>query len=76
MTARLMIAALGVAAMMMASGTSSFALTNKQKMETCKFGADNQKLTGAARKSFMAKCMSNQDSPRGQPAGESAPKSQ
>ena len=35
------------------------------KLDTCNFGADDQKLTGAARKSFMAKCMSNKDAPRG-----------
>jgi psiF repeat-containing protein len=46
---------------------SAFALTAKEKMETCKFGADDQKLQGAARKSFMTKCMSNKDSPRGKP---------
>ena len=43
------------------------AATAKQKMETCKFGADDQKLQGAARKKFMAKCMANSDSPRGKP---------
>ena len=43
----------------------SFALTAKQRMETCKFGADDQKLKGPARKTFMAKCMSNKDDPRG-----------
>ncbi len=37
-------------------------------METCKFGADDQKLAGAKRKAFMSKCMSNADSPRGKPA--------
>ena len=37
-------------------------------METCKFGADDQKLTGAARKSFLSKCMANADSPRGRAA--------
>ena len=36
-----------------------FAATPKQKMEICKFGADNQKLTGAERKKFMANCMAN-----------------
>jgi hypothetical protein len=46
----------------------AFAATPQQKMETCKFGADDKKLTGAARKSFMSKCMSNADSPRGTPA--------
>jgi hypothetical protein len=44
------------------------ALTAKQKMETCKFGADDQKLTGAARKKFLSNCMANRDSPRGKPA--------
>ena len=44
-------------------------------METCKFGADDQKLTGAARKAFMSKCMSNTDSPRGKPV-DPAPKAQ
>jgi hypothetical protein len=43
-------------------------------METCKFGADNQKLVGAKRKAFMSKCMSNADSPRGKPVN--APKPQ
>jgi hypothetical protein len=54
--------------------TPGFAATSKEKMETCKFGADDQKLAGAARKSFMAKCMSNKDSPRGKPMA--APKPQ
>ena len=36
-------------------------------METCTFGADDQKLQGAARKSFMSKCMSNKNAPRGKP---------
>ena len=47
---------------------SAFAATSQQKMETCKFGADDQKLEGAKRKAFMAKCMSNADSPRGRQA--------
>jgi hypothetical protein len=44
------------------------ALTSKEKMATCQFGADHQKLAGAARKKFMANCMANRDSPRGKPA--------
>ena len=52
----------------------AFAVTPKEKMETCKFGADDQKLMGAARKSFMSKCMSNKDAPRGKPVA--APKPQ
>jgi hypothetical protein len=54
----------------------SFAVTAKEKMATCKFGADDQKLQGAARKSFMAKCMSNKDEPRGSPAPGAAPPKQ
>jgi len=45
--------------------TPASALTKAQKMETCKFGADDQKLDGAKRKAFMAKCMSNKDDKRG-----------
>jgi hypothetical protein len=47
--------------------TPSFAVTAKDKMATCKFGADDQKLTGAARSKFMKKCMLNKDEPRGAP---------
>lgn len=43
----------------------ALAVTKAQKMETCKFGADDQKLEGAKRKAFMAKCMSSKDDPRG-----------
>jgi hypothetical protein len=49
------------------TGTPSFALTAKDKMATCKFGADDQKLQGAARKAFMKNCMANRDDPRGSP---------
>jgi hypothetical protein len=41
------------------------AVTAKDKMATCKFGADDQKLTGAARNAFMTKCMANRNDPRG-----------
>jgi hypothetical protein len=43
----------------------SFAVSAKEKMATCKFGADDQKLEGKARGTFMKKCMSNKDDPRG-----------
>ena len=43
----------------------SYAVTSKDKMATCKFGADNQHLQGKARTAFMKKCMSNADEPRG-----------
>jgi psiF repeat len=45
--------------------TPASAATQAQKMETCKFGADDQKLDGAKRKAFMAKCMSNKNDKRG-----------
>jgi hypothetical protein len=66
MVIRLIVAA-GVAASFLLS-LSAFAATSKQKMETCTFGADDQKLTGAKRKAFLSKCISNTDSPRGKPA--------
>ena len=68
------IAAAGLAASFLFVAPA-FAATSSEKMETCKFGADDQKLTGAKRKDFMAKCMSNKDSPRGKPV-KPAPKAQ
>jgi hypothetical protein len=49
---------------MLPSGPS-FAVNAKDKMATCKFGADDQKLQAAARNAFMKKCLSNHDDPRG-----------
>ena len=46
-----------------------FAVDAKQKMATCKFGADDQKLQGAARNAFLKKCMANRNDPRGPGAG-------
>jgi hypothetical protein len=43
----------------------SYAVTPKDKMATCKFGADDQHLQGKARGAFMKKCMANADEPRG-----------
>jgi psiF repeat-containing protein len=45
------------------ANTSALALTKQQKLETCTFGADDQKLTGQARKTFMTRCMANEDRP-------------
>ena len=45
--------------------TPASALTKEQKMETCTFGANDQKLSGAKRKAFIAKCMSNRNDNRG-----------
>jgi psiF repeat len=41
--------------------TPAAAVTAKQKMDTCKFGADDQKLTGAKRNAFIKKCMAKGD---------------
>ena len=60
----------------MLSSAPSMALTARQKTATCKFGADDQKLEGAARKSFMAKCMANRNDPRGAAAPGMAPNPQ
>jgi len=43
----------------------ALAVTPKQKMETCKFGADHPMLSGKARADFIKKCMSNKNDPRG-----------
>ena len=45
--------------------TPAAAITKAQKMETCKFGADDQNLEGAKRQAFLAKCMANRDDKRG-----------
>jgi hypothetical protein len=49
------------------AATPTFAITPEQKMETCKFGADDQKLTGAARKTFISKCMADEKASSGNP---------
>jgi hypothetical protein len=46
-----------------AAGTPASALTAAEKMETCKFGADADKLAGAKRKQFITKCMADTDAP-------------
>ena len=51
----------------------SYAVTSKDKMATCKFGADDQHLQGKARTAFMKKCMSNNDEPRGAAAVPTVP---
>jgi hypothetical protein len=56
----------------LAGSTPALAVTTNQKLATCKFGADDQKLTGAARAAFMKKCMSNKNDPRGPAAGTPA----
>ena len=70
MAMRFLIAASLAVAMLGSAGAQT--VSREQKQETCNFGADSQKLTGAKRKSFIAKCMSDKDSPRGKPAGAAA----
>jgi hypothetical protein len=41
------------------------ALNAKEKLKTCQFGADDQKLAGTARKNFISRCMANRNDPRG-----------
>ena len=65
-----MIAAAGLAVFVFSAPAQ--AATAKEKVETCAFGADEQKLVGAKRKAFMAKCTSDKDSPRGKPIGAPA----
>jgi hypothetical protein len=62
-----------IAAILIAMGPAvpAHAVSAKDQMATCKFGADDQKLQGAARNNFMKKCMANRNDPRG-PGGASA----
>jgi hypothetical protein len=64
--------AAGLLAVML-SCAPSYALNSKDKMATCKFGADDQHLQGAARAAFVKKCMSNKDEPRGGPPSGAPP---
>jgi hypothetical protein len=45
------------------------AISSKDKMATCKFGADDQHLQGKERAAFIKKCTANKDEPRGGPPG-------
>jgi hypothetical protein len=56
------IATVGLFALLVLA-TPAFAVTTQQKMAICKFGADNQKLSGPARKKFLTRCMANEDAP-------------
>ena len=47
------------------------ALTKEEKAETCKIGAEHQKIPAAKMKAFMARCMSDKDDPR--PAAKKKP---
>jgi psiF repeat-containing protein len=50
-------------ALLLSASIPAHAVTPQEKRTTCNFGADDQKLTGAKRKSFMTKCMADADAP-------------
>jgi hypothetical protein len=52
------------------AGHQVSALSAKDKMKTCQFGADDQKLVGTARKTFISRCMTNRNDPRGPSSGQ------
>lgn len=54
-----------LAALAVLPATPASAITAKEKMDTCKFGADDQKLKGKERQNFINKCMANADAPAG-----------
>ena len=60
--------AAALAATLLLTCTPAFALTSKEKMETCKFGAADQKLTGKAQQDFIKKCMANEPAAKAAPA--------
>jgi len=53
--------AAAVALPLLLSAGAAGAVTNKEKLATCEFGAKDQKLTGAKRKHFIARCMANEN---------------
>jgi hypothetical protein len=70
----LVAAALSAFSLAVLPNTPALAITAKQKLETCKFGADHPNgggpaLVGNDRKHFMDKCMANKNDPRGPGAG-------
>jgi hypothetical protein len=65
-------ALLAAALIMVMPAGPTFAVDAKQKMATCKFGADDQRLQGAARNAFLKKCMANRNDPRGPGVGAAA----
>jgi hypothetical protein len=54
------------------ASAQSFAVSAKDKQETCKIGADAQNLQGPDRARFMKNCMANRDDPRGPAAAPAA----
>lgn len=54
--------AAGLAAAMVFAAPA-FAITAQEKMDICKFGAADQKLTGKKEQDFIKKCMANEPAP-------------
>jgi hypothetical protein len=61
-----------VVSLMALPSAPALAISARQKMETCKFGADHPMLAGKQRADFIKKCMSEKDDPRG-PSPSGAP---
>ena len=62
--------AAAIAATLLLAGTPALALTAKEKMDTCKFGAADQKLSGKAQQDFIKKCMANEPAAKAAPAAQ------
>lgn len=67
---------LAATALLALAGSPASAITPKEKMDICNFGADDQKLSGSARKSFLSKCMAKGEEPGAKPKPKPKPKSQ
>jgi hypothetical protein len=65
--------AAALTATLLLAGAPALALTAKEKMETCKFGAADQKLSGKAEQDFIKKCMANEPAAKAAPAKKTAP---
>jgi hypothetical protein len=55
--------------LMILPSAPALAVSAKQKMETCKFGADHPMLAGKQRADFIKKCMADKNDPRGSSTG-------
>ncbi len=62
---RILMAILFGAALLIAG--PSYKSMAQDKKGTCEFGADDQKLKGAERKKFLARCMAKEDAPEKKP---------
>ena len=58
-----LVAVIGLVPILLTASPAS-AITAKQKMETCRIGANHEKLTGAKRKHFISRCMASEHAKR------------